>query len=70
MLIVRQGATRPVFFFFFFFSWWCLQRVVRKSLIMLPEWRDGQGWSRFAGNLSKVMDFLEATVVSMGKMKG
>lgn len=37
---------------------------------MLPEWRDGRGWSRFAGNLSKVVDFLEATAVPMGKMKG
>lgn len=49
-----------------------------KGLILLFEGRDGRGWSWFARELSKVVDFFEATTVSsssigslsVGVMKG
>jgi hypothetical protein len=35
-----------------------------KGLIMLPKGREGSGWSRIAGELSKVLGFLGAKVVA------
>jgi hypothetical protein len=35
----------------------------RRNIIVLPEGREGRGWGRFAGELSKVKDFFEATIV-------
>jgi hypothetical protein len=36
----------------------------RRGIILLPKGRVGWGWSRVVGELSKVMAFLEAIVVS------
>jgi hypothetical protein len=38
----------------------------RKWSIWLPEARDGQGWRRVAGELSKMVVFLESTTGSIG----
>jgi hypothetical protein len=35
----------------------------RRNVIVLPEGREGWGWGRFAGELSRVKAFFEATVV-------
>jgi hypothetical protein len=36
----------------------------RKEGILFPEGRDGRGWSRVSGELSKILDFLGTTVGS------
>jgi hypothetical protein len=63
--IMRKGGNRPGHF---------LEVAVyivggRKGLIMFPEGRDGQGWSRVLGELSKVLAFLEDDG-KMGKAVG
>jgi hypothetical protein len=36
----------------------------RRGRILFPEGRDGRGWSRVSGELSKILDFLGTTVGS------
>lgn len=57
--IVRRGSNRASHF---------LELAVYtedgwKGLILLPEGREGRGWSRVVGELTKTVDFLEATRV-------
>jgi hypothetical protein len=56
MLLVRRGGNRADRF---------LELRVhaeggRKGLILLPEGREGRGWSRVAGELSKALAFLDS----------
>lgn len=50
-----------------FWNWEFSVEGGRNGLILLPKGREGRGWSRVAGELSKVLGFFEAmTVLSSG----
>jgi hypothetical protein len=56
VLTVRRGGNRDGWFLV------VLTQTVggRRNIIVVLEGREGRGWSRFAGELSKVMAFFEA----------
>jgi hypothetical protein len=35
----------------------------RRGLVLIPEGREGRGWSRFASKLSKVEAFFNASII-------
>ena len=41
-----------------------------RSLILVPEGREGWGWSRFGAELSKVKAFYDSTMGSYAEMLG